>query len=225
MVEFTRLYLKEVILPDQKLISQVSSWADEHREDILRLAEDLIRFRSENLGCKGCEKECQLYVAQAMRRMELAVDVFELTNVPRLAEHEIYWPGRDYCGRPNVVGVWQGTGGGRSLLFSSHADVVVGSDGGRFPPFEPAREEGKLYGRGSSDMKGGLAAAISAVKCLQDLGLRLKGNLVLESVVDEENAGSNGTLAARLRGYQADAAVCPEPNGMVVSSAHRGGCI
>lgn len=209
----------------RKQAALICSWVDDHREDILRLTEDLIRFRSENLIHTGHEKECQQYVAQLMFEMGLKVDVFEPTAVSGLIEHEIYWPGRDYRARPNVVGVWPGTGNGQSLLFTSHADVVIGSDEGRFSPFEPAREANRLYGRGASDMKGGMAATIFAVKCLQALGQRLKGDVTIESIVDEENAGSNGTLASRLRGYQADAAICPEPNGMLISPTHRGGCI
>lgn len=211
-------------MTSDELNSRIDGWADAHREDILRLTEDLIRFPSENLERTGREKACQLYLAEVMRGMGLDVDMFEPTDVSGLLEHEAYWPGRDYRDRPNVVGVRRGTGGGKSLLFTSHADVVVGLEG-QFRPFEPVREENRLYGRGALDMKGGLAASLCAVECLHDLGLRLRGDLIVESVVDEEYGGSNGTLAARLRGYHADAAICPEPNGMIISPAHRGGCL
>lgn len=210
------------------LNAAVDRWVDDHTEELLGLTEALIRFPSENRVPKGFEKDCQAFVADTMRGLpEVALDVFEPTEVPGLVEHPVYWPGRDYRDRPNVVGTWPGTnpGNARSLLFSSHADVVAGSKGGRFPPFEPAREAGKLYGRGSNDMKGGLAASLMALRCLQQLGVRLQGNLIVESVVDEEMGGSNGTLASRLRGHNADACIVPEPNGMLVSPAHRGGCI
>jgi acetylornithine deacetylase len=72
-------------------------------------------------------------------------------------------------------------------------------------------------------MKGGLAASMMAVRCLQELGVRLPGDVYVESVVDEEMGGSNGTLASRLRGHNAHACIVPEPNGMCVSPAHRGG--
>ena len=209
------------------LHASVNRWADDHAEDVIQLAESLIRFPSENQVPKGFEKECQAFVAETMRGLELELDIFEPTQVPGLLEHPIYWPGREYHDRPNVVGTWRGAnpGAGRSLLFSSHADVVMASKGGRFRPYEPVREAGKLYGRGSSDMKGGLAASVAAVRCLRELGIRLNGNLIVESVVDEEIGGSNGTLASRLRGHNADACIVPEPNGMIVSPAHRGGCV
>jgi acetylornithine deacetylase len=108
-------------------------------------------------------------------------------------------------------------------MISSHVDVVAGVEGGRFHPFAPTRQGGKLFGRGSNDMKGGLAASIMAVACLQALDVRLQGDVYVESVVDEEMGGSNGTLASRLRGHNAHACIVPEPNGMLISPAHRGG--
>lgn len=205
----------------------VSRWVDEHHEDVVKLAEALIRFPSENRVPHGLEKECQAFVAETLRSLGLELDVFEPPEVPGLLDHPVYWPGREYHDRPNVVGTWRGAnpGAGRSLLFSSHADVVTASKGGTHKPYEPVREDGKLYGRGSNDMKGGLAASIVALRCLKECGIRLNGNMIIESVVDEEMGGSNGTLAARLRGHNADACIVPEPNGMVVSPAHRGGAM
>lgn len=205
----------------------IDRWVNSHAEEILQLTEALIRFPSVNRAPYGDEAEAQKFVAELMRGMGLDVDVFLPTDVPELAAHPALWRGRDYANRPNVVGTWRGENptAGKSLLFSSHVDVVAGSQGGRFAPFEPTREDGKLYGRGSNDMKGGLAATVMAVKCLKELGARLNGNVIVESVVDEENGGSNGTLAARLRGHNADACIVPEPTGMIVCPAHKGGRI
>lgn len=209
------------------LQQSIHDWVTKHTEDILALTETLIRFPSVNRVPDGDEGEAQRFVADTMRAMNLDVDVFLPTDVPALSSHPALWHGRDYTNRPNIVGRWRGVNPavGRALLFSSHVDVVAGTRGGRFAPFEPMREEGKLYGRGANDMKGGLAATIMAVKCLQELGVRLNGDVIVESVVDEENGGSNGTLAARLRGHNADACIVPEPNGMLVSPAHKGGRI
>lgn len=205
----------------------IEQWVTAHTQDLLQLTETLIRFPSVNRAPYGDETEAQKFVARTMHDMNLDVDVFLPTDVPDLAAHPALWQGRDYTNRPNVVGTWRGnpSGTGRSLLFSSHVDVVAGSKGGRFDSFTPVREDGKLYGRGSNDMKGGLAATMMAVKCLQELGVRLNGSVIVESVVDEEQGGSNGTLASRLRGHNADACIVPEPNGMLVSPAHKGGRI
>lgn len=207
------------------LNTAIGRWVDEHTEDMLQLTEALIRFQSENHVPTGWEKEAQMFVADTLRRMNLELDIFEPSEVPGFTEHPAYWPGRDYSNRPNVVGIWRGTQSpkARSLMFSSHNDVVAGLNTGRFPPFGPVRQGDRLYGRGSNDMKGGLAASIIAVRCLQELGVQLPGDVYIESVVDEEMGGSNGTLASRLRGHNPDACIVPEPNGMYVSPAHRGG--
>jgi acetylornithine deacetylase len=205
--------------------SKIHQWVTSHAEQILHLTETLMRFPSVNHPPTGDEFAAQQFVIETMREMNLDTDVFLPTDVPELAAHPAFWKGRDYTNRPNVVGTWRGAGDGKSLLFSSHIDVVAGSPGGRFENFVPTREGDKLYGRGSNDMKGGLAATLMAVQCLQDIGVRLNGNVIVESVVDEENGGANGTLASRLRRHKADACIVPEPTGMVVAPAHKGGRI
>ena len=209
------------------LQTRIEQWVNDHAEDVLQLTEALIRFQSEQHVPTGWEKDCQMFVAETLRGLKLELDIFEPTEVVGLSKHPAYWPGRDYHNRPNVVGIWRGTNSraAKSLMMSSHIDVVAGLEGGRFPPFGPVRQGERLYGRGSNDMKGGLAASIMAVRCLQELGVRLEGDLYVESVVDEEMGGSNGTLASRVRGHNADACIVPEPNGMMVSPAHRGGVI
>lgn len=205
----------------------IDEWVNDNTEELFQLAEHLIRFPSVNRAPYGDEAEAQQFVAEQMRGMGLDVDVFLPTDVPELASHPALWQGRDYTNRPNVVGTRRGENpaAGKSLLFSSHVDVVAGNQGGRFEPFLPTREDGKLYGRGSNDMKGGLAATLMALRCLTELGVRLNGNVIVESVVDEENGGANGTLAARLRGHNVDACIVPEPTGMIVAPAHKGGRI
>lgn len=209
------------------LTSTIGDWVNQRTEQILQLTETLIRFPSVNRAPYGDEAEAQKFVADMMRGMNLDVDVFLPTDVPELATHPALWKGREYANRPNVVGTWRGQNpsNGKSLLFSSHMDVVAGNKGGRFDSFTPAREGDKLYGRGSNDMKGGFVATLFALKCLQELGVKLNGNLTVESVVDEENGGANGTLASRLRGHNADACIVPEPTGMIVAPAHKGGRI
>jgi acetylornithine deacetylase len=82
-------------------------------------------------------------------------------------------------------------------------------------------EGGKLFGRGASDMIGGFAALVMAVKCLIEEEIRLNGDVIIESVVDEERGG-NGTLACILRGYKADAGIIGEPTNLEVHIAHAG---
>jgi acetylornithine deacetylase len=120
--------------------------------------------------------------------------------------------------------VWKGTGGGRSLLLSGHVDTVPrGSEPWSRDPFGGEIDGDRVYGLGSNDMKGGISAMILAVEILRDLGIRLRGDLMVETIVDEEFGGVNGTLAARLRGHNADAAILCEPSLFSICPAQTGG--
>ena len=121
-------------------------------------------------------------------------------------------------GRPNVVAVLKGRGGGRSLMINGHTDTV-GVEG--MPePFSASIRDGKLYGRGAQDMKASLAAMLAAAKAIHDAGITLSGDLILTFVIDEE-ALSKGT-AAIVKQYRADAAIVTEPTDLTITRAHRG---
>lgn len=130
----------------------------------------------------------------------------------------------NYRGRPNVVGRFPGAGEGRSLILNGHIDCVTVEPAGewRHAPFGADVEDGLMYGRGTSDMKGGLMAAILAVAYLRESGVRLKGDIIVQSVVNEEHAG-NGTLDLVARGIRADAAVVLEPTENRICLDHPGG--
>jgi len=130
----------------------------------------------------------------------------------------------NYSGRPNVVGTLKGTGGGRSLILNGHIDTVTIEPTGEWTrdPFGAEIEDSLMYGRGTSDMKGGLMAAIMALTYLKRAGAALKGDVIVESVVNEEHAG-NGTLDLVRRGYTADAAIVLEPTNNTVAVSHPGG--
>jgi acetylornithine deacetylase len=125
--------------------------------------------------------------------------------------------------RPNVVAVAPGSGGGRSLALSGHVDVVpIGDrDAWSEEPFSGRVADGRLHGRGALDMKGGLVAGLHAVVALRESGVPLRGDLVFESVIEEEATG-NGALAARLRGPHVDAAIIPELSGEAMLVATPG---
>jgi acetylornithine deacetylase len=120
--------------------------------------------------------------------------------------------------RPNVVGVLEGRAPGRSIMFCGHTDTVGVS--GMERPFVPEIRDGRLYGRGAQDMKGGVAAMIGAVRRLVETGGLERGRVVVAAVVDEEHAsiGADALVAK----WRADAAVVTEPTGLDVAVAHKG---
>jgi acetylornithine deacetylase len=119
-------------------------------------------------------------------------------------------------GRPNVVAVARGSGGGRSLMLNAHLDTV--GVAGMERPHEPVVDKGRLYGRGAYDMKGSLAAIMLAGA--EAAKQRLRGDVLVSAVVDEEVA-SIGTARIAER-YRADAAIVSEPTDMRLAIAHRG---
>ena len=122
-------------------------------------------------------------------------------------------------GRPNVVLIVRGAGGGKSLMLNAHTDTVGVS--GMSEPFQPIPRDGKLYGRGAYDMKSGLAACMLALKAAQDMSL--SGDVILSAVVDEEygSIGSEALIADWQR-WPADAVIIAEPTELAISIAHRG---
>ncbi len=120
-------------------------------------------------------------------------------------------------GRPNVV-ARVGTPGGRSLMFNGHLDVV-GTDGMRHPPFDADVRDGRMYGRGSCDMKSGIAAMCAAAVRAVDAGVA--GEIVIAAVADEEYE-SIGTRALIERGVRADAAIVTEPTRLCIMPSHLG---
>ena len=120
-------------------------------------------------------------------------------------------------GRTNLVGLLHGSGKGRSLIFNGHTDVVPpgpDEDWKRAGAWSGKIADGRVWGRGSCDMKGGNAAAIIALKAVLKSGYKPKGDVIIEDVVGEEMMNTSaGTGAAILRGYKADAAIVVEPSG------------
>ncbi len=210
---------------------------------------DLVRIPS----LTGEEGEAQSHIASLLRGLGAKVLVMEpdvaalFETFPEVAQYPTHWQHDlilpyeelpsykalqesgleevlNYNHRPNVVGVFRGTGGGRSLILNGHVDTVTIEPAREWTrdPFRAEIEDGLMFGRGTSDMKGGLTAALMAMTYLREAGVTLEGDVIFQSVVNEEHAG-NGTLDLVRRGYKADAAIILEPTNNAVAVSHAGG--
>ncbi len=194
------------------------------RDCLVRTITELVMIPSENTPPTGSESECQQYIHRRLTQLGFKAELYEPPSVPGLWEHPVFQAGRDYSNRPNMIAVCPGTGGGRSLLLSGHVDTVPrGSEPWQRDPFGAVVEGNRLYGLGANDMKGGIAAMLVTAQMLRNTGVILKGDLMIETIVDEEFGGVNGTLAARVRGHNADAAVVCEPSQGAICPAQMGG--
>ncbi len=200
------------------------AYVDGNADRLIEIAQDLVRIPSENKAPLGSEFACQQYTASLLRNCGWNPRLYTPDEVPGIASHPLFWPGRDYTNRPNIAAHRSGSGGGRSLILSGHIDTVpAGSQRWTLDPFSGTLQDGRLYGRGACDMKSGVASNLFVAEALTELGIQLQGDLTFESVVDEEFGGVNGTLAGRLMGYRADAAIVSEPSGLRICPAQRGG--
>jgi acetylornithine deacetylase len=208
----------------ERISGELSELAGSYRDRLIHNISELVQIPSENTPPVGAEGACQRYLHGRLKKMGLEAELYEPTQSDGLENHPVFRAGRDYTDRPNLIASWPGTGGGRSLLLSGHIDTVPkGSEPWKRDPFGAQVEGNRLYGLGSNDMKGGIGASLLAIEMLRELGISLKGRLMMETIVDEEFGGVNGTLAARLRGYNADAAIICEPSQSVICPAQTGG--
>lgn len=193
------------------------------RAEIVALAQALVRVNSVAVPPDGRETAAQRLLAKTLRRHGVDVELYDTGFLAR-SRHRYVRRDRRYQGRHNLLARMGGRGRGRSLLLSGHVDTVpAGRDAWAESPWSGTIRRGRLYGRGSWDMKGGLAAQCAVALALRKAGVRPGGDLLVESVIDEEFAGGGGTLAARLRGITADACAIAEPTNEEVYRASRGG--
>jgi acetylornithine deacetylase len=174
-----------------------------HNDPAIRLLRDLVAINSVNPtlvpGAPG-EQEIAAAIAAEMRRLGLDVSVESVAP-----------------GRPNVVGVLEGRTKGRALMFCGHTDTVGVT--GMIDPFAPVERDGRLYGRGAQDMKGGVAAMIAAAGAIAQKGFG-SGRLVVAAVVDEEHSSIGAD--ALVKNWRADAAIVTEPTDLAIAVGHKG---
>lgn len=178
---------------------------DVSMDDAVELTQALVRINSANPSLGSVpgpgESEIARYIGAWLEHRDIETHWIEPTK-----------------GRPSVVGVVRGSGGGKSLMFNGHIDTVttLGYDD---DPLSGEIRDGKLYGRGADDMKSGVAAALVALAGAKTQNLR--GDVIFTGVADEE-ALSIGTEQVLEAGWRADGAIVNEPTAEVIVHAHKG---
>lgn len=170
----------------------------------IKLLRDLVAIDSVNPSLvRGGAGEAEIagVVAAELRSAGLDVEITEVAP-----------------GRPNVVGVLNGRKPGKNLMLCGHIDTVGVERMDR--PFDPLERDGKVFGRGAGDMKGGVAAMIEAARSLANSGGIKAGRLIVAAVADEEYASIGAE--ALVKNWTADAAVVTEPTDLVISIGHKG---
>lgn len=213
---------------DMSVREKINAWIDQNQDEVVGLLQELIRKPSVNAyfdeeECFKGEGEAQKYLKSYLEDMGMETK-FQYPDAEELKEYEGkpgYYKDHQFENRPNLIGTLKGTGGGPSLLLSGHIDVVQRGGDWTCDPFGGELRDGRIYGRGAVDMKGGIAAMTVALKAIQKAGYKLKGDVKIGTVVDEE-AGGMGSLALVAAGNRADACVISEPTNLKIAPLCRG---
>jgi len=190
------------------------------REELFDLLSRLVRIPS----VVGSEGKAQQMIRRLYREAGLKTIRFQ-ADLEKVREHEAFIESSlPYRNRPNIIGIKPGDKNSKSLILNGHIDVVSPEPINQWThdPWGAEIVDGRLYGRGSADMKAGLTANFMALKTLLDVGLNPKGKVILQSVIEEEAGGGPGTLACLLVGYIADGLVITEPHNLRITVAMVG---
>ena len=190
---------------------------EERTDDLVALTSDLIRFPTVNPPGEAYTP-CAEYIAARLRKRGFGVELIRGEGTPG---------DTDRYPRTNFVARFAGRGRGQTVHFNSHIDVVEAGDGWTVDPFAGLVKDGRVYGRGACDMKGGLAASIIAVEAFMDTNPDFPGAIEISGTVDEESGGFGGVAYLAGKGYfskpRVDHVIIPEPlNKDRICLGHRG---
>ena len=207
---------------DARLVQAVTDAIEARREAIIALHRQFVQTPS----VTGSEGPMSGRVEEAFRALGLDTESWAATAEEMQNYLEHVGEQARYEGRLNVVGRRRGAGGGRSILLNAHIDTVPEGDPTLWthPPYAGEMVDGRIYGRGSCDMKGGLTTHLAALGALDACGVRLRGDVTVAATVGEEDGGL-GALATVLRGYRADAALVTEPTQLALVTACEGSLV
>ncbi|MEE8079785.1 MAG: acetylornithine deacetylase/succinyl-diaminopimelate desuccinylase family protein [Pseudomonadales bacterium] len=190
---------------------------DDKRDELVSLTQELVRIPTINPPGE-CYQDCAHYLGERLEKRGFTIEYVRATGA--IGDSDRY-------PRTNVIARWEGAASGPTVHFNSHIDVVEVGAGWSFDPFAAEIHDGKIYGRGTCDMKGGLAASIIAVETLIEQCPSLAGSLEISGTADEESGGYGGVAYLAERGYfskpRVDHVIIPEPlNKDRICLGHRG---
>jgi acetylornithine deacetylase len=195
-------------------IDRANRWLAAHIEDLIAQTAALVRIPS----VVGHEAAAQGFMFDRYREAGLPAETF-IADRETMSQHPAFVDsGIPFDGRPNVIARWPGTGDGRSLVLNGHTDVVSPEPVSAWTrdPWGAQIVDGKMFGRGTQDMKSGVMANLFALRAIRESGVRLKGDLILQSVIEEEAGGGGGTLAC----FERDKANGTLPDGFIATEPH-----
>ncbi len=200
------------------------TWIRNNQDKLVKFIQDLVRIPS----ISGEEGEIQKFIYKKLTELDLKPKLI-YPNIEILRKSDDYFETTSftkygYKDRPNVAGILKGTGNGRSICLSGHVDVVSPEPVEHWSrnPWSGEIDGDFIYGRGAGDMKAGVASMIFALQALKETKTQLKGDVLIETTIDEEDGGIGGNLYMRLTQPKTDAAIIPEPGGYAISIASAG---
>ncbi len=203
---------------------KVLSFLDEHKDEMFGLLSDLLKIDTQNYITHGNEEAGQRFFAEICRKNGFEAELYYPDDISGFTEHEGYLAGRGTDKRPNVTAVFQGKGNGKKITLAAHMDTMpVGlEEDWSVPGLGGVIKDNRIYGRGSSDDKFGVAASLFAALALRESGFTPEGDIYITSYCDEEMGGGNGALATCLK-YPSDVYINLDGGGMQVLPYGVGG--
>lgn len=203
---------------------KVLSFLDEHKDEMFELLSDLLKIDTQNYISYGNEEAGQRFFAEYCKQKGFEAELYYPDDIPGFTEHAGYLAGRGTDKRPNVTAVFAGKGGGKKITLAAHMDTMpVGlEDDWSVPGLGGVMKDNRIYGRGSSDDKFGVAASLFAAMALRESGFTPEGDVYITSYCDEEMGGGNGALATCLK-YPSDIYINLDGGGMQVLPYGVGG--